>query len=192
MPRLEQRAQLRRQKVQHAGHAAEPARQPQDTLQNRPRQRTRPRRPAARPCPAQCTSCPPMSCSVHKRVGMLHTPSTSSSMRRPGSLMERLAAVLVVAQPDRQGQLGKADRRRVALVRWFDICVRLGDAELGREAATRRVPKSRPTACLSASADTVRHASSRRRVASCCVSIHELHAMGAAATVSTLSLIIKH
>ena len=61
-------------------------------------------------------------------------------MRRPGSLMERIAAVVVVVQPDRQGQLGKADRRRVALVRWFDLCVRLG--ELGREAATRRVPKA--------------------------------------------------
>ena len=35
-----------------------------------------------------------------------------------GSLMERLAAVVVVAQPDRQGQLGKADGRRVGLVGW--------------------------------------------------------------------------
>ena len=86
-------------------------------------------------------------------------------MRRPGSLMEILAAVRVVAQPDRQCQLGKADRRRVALVRWFDLRVRLG---LGREAAARRAPKSRPTACLSASADTVRHASSRRRAAAGC------------------------
>jgi hypothetical protein len=39
--------------------------------------------------------------------------------------MERLAAVRVVAQPDRQGQLEKADRRRVALV---DLHVRLGGA----------------------------------------------------------------
>jgi hypothetical protein len=57
---------------------------------------------------------------------MLRTPSTSSSMRRPGSLMEILVAVRIVAQPDRQCQLGKADRRRVALVRWFDLRVRLG------------------------------------------------------------------
>jgi hypothetical protein len=53
-------------------------------------------------------------------------------------------------------------------------------AELGREAAARRAPKSRPTACLSASADTVRHASSRRRAAAGRGSSHELHAMGAA------------
>jgi hypothetical protein len=39
--------------------------------------------------------------------------------------MERLAAVVVGSQPDQQGQLGKADRRRVTLVRWFDLCVRL-------------------------------------------------------------------
>jgi hypothetical protein len=32
-------------------------------------------------------------------------------------LVERLAAVRVVAQSDRQGKLGKADRRRLALVR---------------------------------------------------------------------------
>ena len=70
--------------------------------------------------------------------------------------MERPAAVLVVAQPDRQGQLGKTDRRRVALLRWFDRHVRLGEHE--REAAARRAPKS-------ASADTVCHASSRPRAA---------------------------
>jgi hypothetical protein len=123
-----------------------------------------------------------MSCSVHKRVGMLRTPSTSSSIRHPGSLMEILAAVRVVAQPDRQCQLGKADRRRVALVRWFDLRVRLG---LGREAEARRAPKSRPTACLSASADTVRHASSRKPSSCRLGSSPELDA----ASVSTLSLI---
>ena len=41
---------------------------------------------------------------------MLRTPGSPwSSRRRPCTLVERLAAVRIVAQPDRQGQLGKAD-----------------------------------------------------------------------------------
>ena len=45
---------------------------------------------------------------------------------RPYTLVERLAAVRVVALPDRQDQLKKADHRRVALVRWFYRRVSLG------------------------------------------------------------------
>jgi hypothetical protein len=59
---------------------------------------------------------------VHKHGVMLRAPvSPGSSMRRKGpcTLVERPAAVRVVAQPDRQGQLGKADRRRVALLGWW-------------------------------------------------------------------------
>jgi hypothetical protein len=56
----------------------------------------------------------------YKEGVMLRTPGSPwSSGRRPCTLMQRLAAVRVVAQPDRQGQLGKADRGRVALVGWW-------------------------------------------------------------------------
>ena len=51
---------------------------------------------------------------------MLRTPGSPwSSRRRPCTLVERLAAVGIVAQPDRQGQLGKADGRHVGLVGWW-------------------------------------------------------------------------
>ena len=55
----------------------------------------------------------------HKQGVMLRTPGGPwSSRRRPCTLVERLAAVGGVAQPDRQGQLGKADGLRVGLVGW--------------------------------------------------------------------------
>ena len=67
-----------------------------------------------------CLSLGQEACSVHKQAVMLRTPgSPRSSRRRPCTLVERLAAVGVVAQPDRQGQLGKADGRRVGLVGWW-------------------------------------------------------------------------
>ena len=51
---------------------------------------------------------------------MLRTPGSPwSSRRRPCTLVERPAAVRVVAQPDRPGQLGKADGRRVGLEGWW-------------------------------------------------------------------------
>jgi hypothetical protein len=57
---------------------------------------------------------------VHKQGVMLRTPGCPwSSRRRPCTLAQRPAAVRVVAQPDRQGQLGKADRGRVALMGWW-------------------------------------------------------------------------
>jgi len=68
-----------------------------------------------------CLSLGQEACSVHKQAVMLRTPgSPRSSRRRPCTLVERLAAVRVVAQQaDRQGQLGKADGRRVGLVGWW-------------------------------------------------------------------------
>jgi len=57
-----------------------------------------------------------------KQCVTLCTPcSPWSSRRRPCTRVERLVALRIVAQPDRQGQLGKADRRRVvaALVGWL-------------------------------------------------------------------------
>ena len=68
-----------------------------------------------------CLSLGQEACSVHKQAVMLRTPgSPRSSRRRPCTLVERLAAVRVVAQQaDRQGQLGKADGRRVGLC----VCV---------------------------------------------------------------------
>ena len=64
-----------------------------------------------------CLSLGQEACSVHKQAVMLRTPGRPrSSRRRPCTLVERLAAVGVVAPPDRQGQLGKADGRRVGLV----------------------------------------------------------------------------
>ena len=67
-----------------------------------------------------CLSLGQEACSVHKQGVMLRTPGSPwSSRRRPCTLVERLAAVRVVAQQaDRQGQLGKADGRRVGLVGW--------------------------------------------------------------------------
>ena len=66
-----------------------------------------------------CLSLGQEACSAHKGC-MLRTPGSPwSSRRRPCTLVERLAAVGVVAQPDRQGQLGKADGRRVGLVGWW-------------------------------------------------------------------------
>ena len=76
----------------------------------------------------QCTHCCAcdlimLACllgSVHKQGVMLRTPGSPwSSRRRPCTLVERPAAVRVVAQPDRQGQLGKADGRRVGLEGWW-------------------------------------------------------------------------
>ena len=65
---------------------------------------------------------PDHACLLGKRPAqgcdVAHTRSPRSSRRRPCTLVERLAAVRVVAQPDRQGQLGKADGRRVGLVGW--------------------------------------------------------------------------
>ena len=68
-----------------------------------------------------CLSLGQEACSVHKQAVMLRTPgSPRSSRRRPCTLVERLAAVRVVAQQaDRQSQLGKADGRRVGLVGWW-------------------------------------------------------------------------
>ena len=67
-----------------------------------------------------CLSLGQEACSVHKQGVMLRTPgSPRSSRRRPCTLVERPAAVRVVAQPDRQGQLGKADGRRVGLEGWW-------------------------------------------------------------------------
>ena len=63
------------------------------------------------------------ACSVHKQGVVVSTPGSLWSNRRRRCTwalqhpVERLAALLVVAQPDRQGQLGKADRQRLALVR---------------------------------------------------------------------------
>ena len=67
-----------------------------------------------------CLSLGQEACSVHKQAVMLRTPgSPRSSRRRPCTLVERLAAVRVVAQQaDRQGQLGRANGRRVGLVGW--------------------------------------------------------------------------
>jgi hypothetical protein len=67
-----------------------------------------------------CLSLGQEACSVHKQGVVLRTPGSPwSSRRRPCTLVERLAAVRVVAQPDRQGQLGKADGRRVELEGWW-------------------------------------------------------------------------
>ena len=67
-----------------------------------------------------CLSLGQEACSAHKQGVMLRTPGSPwSSRRRPCALVERLAAVGVVAPPDRQGQLGKADGRRVGLVGWW-------------------------------------------------------------------------
>ena len=66
---------------------------------------------------------PDHACLLGKRPAqgcdVAHTRSPRSSRRRPCTLVERLVAVRVVAQPDRQGQLGKADGRRVGLVGWW-------------------------------------------------------------------------
>ena len=59
-----------------------------------------------------CLSLGQEACSAHTQGVMLRR-------RRPCTLVERLAAVGVVAQPDQQGQLGKADGRRVGLVGWW-------------------------------------------------------------------------
>ena len=57
-----------------------------------------------------CLSLGQEACSAHTQGVMLRTPGSPwSSRRRPCTLVERLAAVgdRQVAQPDRQGQLGK-------------------------------------------------------------------------------------
>ena len=73
-----------------------------------------------------CLSLGQEACSVHKQAVMLRTPgSPRSSRRRPCTLVERLAAVRVVAQQaDRQSQLGKADGRRVG--RELEIASKVG------------------------------------------------------------------
>ena len=78
------------------------------------------------------------ACLLGKRPAqgcdVAHTRSPRSSRRRPCTLVERLAAVRVVAQPDRQGQLGKADGRRVGLEGWWALALELEIAsKVGRK-----------------------------------------------------------
>ena len=56
-----------------------------------------------------------------KRGVMLRTPGSPflEQKARPLPTLERPAAVRVVEQPDRRGQLRKADRRHVRLVGWW-------------------------------------------------------------------------
>ncbi len=91
-----------------------------------------------------CLSLGQEACSVHKQAVMLRTPgSPRSSRRRPCTLVERLAAVRVVAQQaDRQSQLGKADGRRVG--RELEIASKVVDPSQPELGSRVRPPRGYP------------------------------------------------
>ena len=80
---------------------------------------------------------------MHKQGVMLRTRGSSwSSRQRPCTLVVRPASVCVVTQPDREGQLGKADRRGVGLVGWALALV--GESVLERKAPSQHASRYGP------------------------------------------------